>query len=230
MREVRESTPAKDDEITVEPNIPTNARDLSKLQNRKQLIQAAADAIYTFGIRGTTSARIQELSGLSRGMVNLHFGSKENLLLAVAEELAARYAGQWKAIANNPELDAAEKLISIIKADFDPLVLNARDVAIWFSFRAEALSNPHIFPFIDSRDKGFRAVILELLEQLKSEGEYEDVDAKLATDALTAMLEGLWTDYHLHSDTFIPDEALNLCLFVLRSMFPAHFGPQSVHG
>ena len=36
-------------------------------------------------------------------MVNLHFGSKEKLLLAVAEELSVRYAGQWKAIAVNPE-------------------------------------------------------------------------------------------------------------------------------
>ncbi len=163
-------------------------------------------------------------------MVNLHFGSKEKLLLAVAEELSARYAGQWRAIADNPELGSAEKLLSIIKADFDPLVLNARDVAIWFSFRAEALSNPHIFPFIDSREKGFRTVILELLEQVKSEGEYKDVDAKLATDALIALLEGLWTDYHLHSDIFKPDEALKICLFVLRSMFPKHFRTQSVHG
>ncbi|WP_254435913.1 TetR/AcrR family transcriptional regulator [Ruegeria arenilitoris] len=191
------------------------------------MIQAAADAIHKFGIRGTTSARIQELSGLSRGMVNLHFGSKEKLLLAVAEELSARYAGQWKAIADNPELDAAEKLISIIKADFDPYVLNAQDVAIWFSFRAEALSNPLIFPFIDSRDKGFRATILELLEQVKSEGEYENVDAKIATDGLIALLEGLWTDYHLHSDIFDPAEALRICLFVLHSMFPKHFGTKA---
>lgn len=163
-------------------------------------------------------------------MVNLHFGSKEKLLLAVAEDLSARYAEQWKAIANDPELGPAEKLTSIIKADFDPFVLNARDVAIWFSFRAEALSNPQIFPFIDSRDKRFRAVILELLEQIKSEGEYESADAKLATDALIALLEGLWTDYHLHSDIFKPEEALKICLFVLQSMFPKHFITQSNHG
>ncbi len=163
-------------------------------------------------------------------MVNLHFGSKEKLLLAVAEELSVRYTEQWTAIAVNPELDPADKLVSIIKADFDPLVLNARDVAIWFSFRAEALSNPNIFPFIDSRDKGFRAVILELLEQIKGEGEYEDVSAKLATDALVALLEGLWTDYHLHSDIFNPSEALKICLFVLQSMFPKHFGTRSIRG
>ncbi len=162
-------------------------------------------------------------------MVNLHFGSKEKLLLAVAEELSARYARQWKAIADNPEFGPADKLISIIKADFDPLVLNARDVAIWFSFRAEALSNPHIFPFIDSRDKGFRAVIQDLLKQIESEGEYGDVDAKLATDALIALLEGLWTDYHLHSEIFNPEEALKICLYVLQSMFPKHFVTQSFH-
>ncbi|WP_244952392.1 TetR/AcrR family transcriptional regulator [Ruegeria arenilitoris] len=194
------------------------------------MIQAAAEAIYKYGIRGTTSARIQELSGLSQGMVNLHFGSKEKLLLAVAEELSVRYAEQWKVIAANPELNPADKLISFIEADFDPLVLNARDVAIWFSFRAEALSNPKVFPFIDSRDKGFRAAILELLEQIKVEGQYDDVDANLATDALVALLEGLWTDYHLHSEIFKPSEALRICLFVLQSMFPKHFSNQKIYG
>ncbi len=161
-------------------------------------------------------------------MVNLHFGSKEKLLLAVAEELSARYAGQWKAIADRPELGPADKLISILKADFDPLVLNARDVAIWFSFRAEALSNPDIFPFIDSRDKRFRTVILELLQQIISEGGYKDVDAKLAADALIALLEGLWTDFHLHSEIFKPEEALKICLFFLQSMFPSHFDFKSI--
>ncbi len=161
-------------------------------------------------------------------MVNLHFRSKEKLLLAVAEDLSARYTGQWMAIAGDPGLGPADKLIGILKADFDPFVLNARDVAIWFSFRAEALSNPDILPFIDSRDKGFRAMILDLLEQIKNEGGYEDADAKLATDALIALLEGLWTDFHLHSDIFQPDEALKVCLFVLQSMFPRHFGARSL--
>ncbi|WP_170759105.1 TetR family transcriptional regulator C-terminal domain-containing protein [Ruegeria lacuscaerulensis] len=209
--------------ITATAHSPSNARELSKSQNRKLLIEAAADAIHKFGIRGTTAANIHELSGLSRGMVNLHFGSKEKLLLAVAEELSARYSGQWQAIAGDADLSPAEKLVGIIEADFDPYVLNARDVAIWFAFRAEALSNPDIYPFIDSRDQGFRKTILELCHQLKNQAGYEGVDAKLATDALIALLEGLWTDYHLHSDTFKSTEAVKICLFVLQTFFPKHF-------
>lgn len=209
--------------ISAAPHPPSNARELSKSQNRRQLVEATADAIHKFGIRGTTSARIQELSGLSRGMVNLHFGSKENLLLAVAQELSARYSGQWQAIAANPALSPAEKLLQIIKADFDPYVLNARDVAIWFAFRAEALSNPDIYPFIDSRDQGFRDVIFQLCAQLGPGAGSDETDARLATDALIALLEGLWTDFHLHSDNFNPAEAVKLCRFVLKSFFPDHF-------
>ncbi|WP_367647782.1 hypothetical protein [Ruegeria arenilitoris] len=43
------------------------------------------------------------------------------------------------------------------------------------------------------------------------------------------MLEGLWTDFHLHSDIFNPDEALKVCFYVLQSVFPNHFGTQSIH-
>jgi TetR/AcrR family transcriptional repressor of bet genes len=156
-------------------------------------------------------------------MVNLHFGSKEKLLLAVAEELSGRYSAQWQVIMANSDLNPAEKLFEIVKADFAPHVLNARDVAIWFAFRAEALSNPDIYPFIDSRDQGFRKSILELCTQIKDESGQEDVDPRLATDALIALLEGFWTDYHLHSESFETADAIKICRFVLFSIFPSHF-------
>ena len=213
--------------ITSPARSPSNAREMGKSQNRQQLIEAAADAIHIFVIRGTTSARIQEISGLSRGMVNLHFGSKEKLLLAVAEELSARYSRQWKTIANNAELSAAEKLVRIIRADFDPYVLNARDVSIWFAFRAEALSNPDIFPFIDSRDQGFRETIFRLCKRIKDDTGAENVDPMIAADALIALLEGLWTDYHLHSETFQAAKAIATCLFVLQSFFPEEFSSKT---
>ncbi len=60
-------------------------------QTRDRLIEAAYDLLSTKGTAGTTFDAIAERSGLSRGCVRFHFGSKQGLLLAVVERMFAEY-------------------------------------------------------------------------------------------------------------------------------------------
>ncbi|WP_027234973.1 TetR/AcrR family transcriptional regulator [Leisingera caerulea] len=200
-----------------------NAREFSKSKNRRHLLDSAAEAIFKHGFRGATIAAIQEISGLSRGMINLHFKTKENLLLAVAEDLSNSYSERWNKVALDPGLPAAEKLRRIIQLDLSPDFLNRRDVAVWFSFRSEVYSNPEYRKSIDSRDASLRDVMIELCQTLIDEGNYLDADAELATDGLIALLEGTWTDFHLHAEEFDRSKAERTCLYIAKSLFPDHF-------
>ncbi len=200
-----------------------NAREIGKSKNRRHLLDAAAEAIFRHGFRGATIAAIQEISGLSRGMINLHFKTKENLLLAVAEDLSNNYAEHWSRVAHAPDLSAADRLKGIIKVDLSPDILNERDVAIWFAFRSEVCSSPEYRRFIDSRDASFHDAIVGICQDLMVEGQYPDGDAVLAADALIALFEGMWTDFHLHSKDFDRHHAERACLYVAKSLFPDHF-------
>lgn len=200
-----------------------NAREFSKSKNRRHLLDSAAEAIFKHGFRGATIAAIQEISGLSRGMINLHFKTKENLLLAVAEDLSNNYSERWNKVALDPDISAAEKLRGIIQLDLSPDFLNRRDVAVWFAFRSEVYSNPEYRRSIDSRDASLRNVMIELCQTLIDEGNYPDADAELATDGLIALLEGTWTDFHLHAEEFDRSKAERTCLYIAKSLFPDHF-------
>ncbi len=200
-----------------------NARETGKSKNRRHLLDSAANAIFKFGFRGATIAAIQQESGLSRGMINLHFETKENLLLAVAEDLSQHYHTRWTRAANDKSLPAAERLRAIIQVDLSPEVLTARDVAIWFAFRSEVTSNPEYRQFIDSRDAGFRETIIDICQTLIDEGAYENANAVLAANSFVALLEGMWTDFHLHSAEFDRQKAESACIYVARSFFPDHF-------
>ncbi len=202
---------------------PASARDHGKAQSRARLIEAAATAIYRHGLRGATIGEIQAISGLSRGMINLHFKTKENLLLAVAQDLSAHYSKRWNEVARNPDLSAKQKLEGIIKVDLAPDIMNARDVAIWFAFRSEVYSNPEYRQYIDSRDSSFRDTMVDICNSLIGEGNYDDADASLATNCLIALLEGMWTDFHLHSDEFNRGKAEQACLYAAKRFFPDHF-------
>ena len=56
-------------------------RAMSKQARREQLIQATIKCIAKNGLSGTTMADITREAGLSLGIVNLHFESKEKLLI-----------------------------------------------------------------------------------------------------------------------------------------------------
>jgi TetR/AcrR family transcriptional repressor of bet genes len=66
-------------------------RALSKERRRQQLIDATIKCISNKGLGGLTLADVANEAGLSQGIVNLHFNSKDNLLNETLRFLAEDY-------------------------------------------------------------------------------------------------------------------------------------------
>jgi AcrR family transcriptional regulator len=64
------------------------------LKTRRRLIAAATKLFARKGYRDASVQEIADAAGISRGSIFWHFGSKEGLLWAVAEELFARWENQ----------------------------------------------------------------------------------------------------------------------------------------
>jgi TetR/AcrR family transcriptional repressor of bet genes len=58
-----------------------------KQHTRQKLIEATMEAIASEGFSGVTMAKVAEKAGLSRGIGNFHFQSKEQLLLETLHTL-----------------------------------------------------------------------------------------------------------------------------------------------
>lgn len=198
-------------------------RELTKERHRRALIEGTADAIAEHGLAAVSISRILEKAGLSRGMVNLHFSSKTNLLLAVAQQFSEDYTHHWSAAMDGAGERPEAKLRAIIDADFDPVVLNRRTMAVWFAFRGEAHSSPEYMPFIDSRDARMQQTITSICRELRDAGGYTGTDPQIAALSIIALLEGLWTDYYLHPDRFDRDTARAVVLHMARAFFPGSF-------
>jgi TetR/AcrR family acrAB operon transcriptional repressor len=63
----------------------TTRREQTSGESRELILTAAAELFAAKGYRQTTFADVAERSGISRGSIPWHFGSKEGLLLAVLE-------------------------------------------------------------------------------------------------------------------------------------------------
>ncbi len=201
-------------ELAKEKTGKPNARELSKARHRAALLDAAAEAVYLHGVRGVTVDRIQEISGLSRGMIGFHFGSKENLLISMLEEMANDYTRNWRAAVDSGDINPSRRLRGIIAADFLPEVLNRRDITIWFAFRAEMNTRPEYKRFVDSRETEFRSILMATCSELAA----NEAEAVLAANGLTALLEGMWTDFLLNPDSFSRSDATRTCIEIAKRL------------
>ena len=69
----------------------TARRTASREARRRQLIDATMKCIARKGMSNTTLGDVAKEAGLSQGIVNLHFESKDNLLTETLRSLANEY-------------------------------------------------------------------------------------------------------------------------------------------
>jgi AcrR family transcriptional regulator len=197
-------------------------RKASKETRRQQLIEATIDSLAKRGYSETTMADVADGAGLSRGIVNFHFESKEKLLVATLQYMADEYAAHWRAALQKAGDDAARQLGVIVAADFDRAVCNRRKLAAWCAFWGEAKSRPTYQALCGARDATYQNVIVGLCRRLKDDGGY-DFEPTGTALALSAMLEGLWLKLMMGSEDVTRETACQAAREYLASVFPKHF-------
>ncbi|MDE3080649.1 MAG: transcriptional regulator BetI [Paracoccaceae bacterium] len=162
-------------------------RKASKETRRRQLIEATIDSLARRGYAETTLAHVAEGAGLSAGIVNFHFESKEKLFVATLTHLADEYTAHWQAARDRAGETAAERLWAIVQADFDPRLATRRKLAAWCAFWGEAKSRPTYQALCGARDDAYQREIEGLLARIAGEAQ-----AAVLAEGLCALLEGLW--------------------------------------
>jgi TetR/AcrR family transcriptional repressor of bet genes len=197
-------------------------------RNRKALVDATLDSIADKGITDTSVSRIVEKAGLSRGMIHLHFGGKDNLMAAAAEAFGvASYEEMERQVAAAGD-DPAAQVIAVLRTDLGEVLLNPRSARIWHAFRGEARANPSVAQYSDTRDRRLSGMLRDAFDRIAlAEGLADGpILARDATYGMLALLEGMWTDYLTHSEAaFSREAALRIACRFLAGLFPAHFGP-----
>ena len=96
---------------------------------RASLIASATDLFADRGPRAVTVRQVADAAGVNHGLVHHYFGSKDGLVAAVLEELAARSADEVATAANAAVLYAAGGATERHGRIIAHLLLEGRDVA-----------------------------------------------------------------------------------------------------
>lgn len=199
-------------------------RTASKETRQLQLIKATIRSIAKHGLSTTTTATVSSEAKLSQGIINLHFQSKDRLLVETLKFIADEYKAAWEKALKNSGDAPAEKIRALVGVDFEKSVCKPNKLAVWFAFWGESKSRPTYRKICRERDREYLEVMTGLCRQLIEQGAYAHLDAECVANALAAMTEGLWLDLLMSPDYMTPAKAMGVCTHYLESIFPRHFG------
>jgi TetR/AcrR family transcriptional repressor of bet genes len=206
-----------------QPQTAPLSRAEGKQRSRQKLITATINSIAKRGFADTTLARVAEGAGLSRGIVNFHFRSKDALFLETLKFMSSEYQENWTRAFDEAGPSAAEKLEAVMMVDFEPPISNRNRIAAWFAFYGEAKSRPTYMAACADRDQVTYEVMIELCRTIIEEGGYPNLDPERIADGFGTMTEGLWLDLLIWPHNSSPELAKQTLYTYLRALFPKHF-------
>jgi TetR/AcrR family transcriptional repressor of bet genes len=189
-----------------------------------QLIEATIDVLAEVGYARTTLSAVAKKAGLSHGLVNFHFETKEKLLAETMAYLGEEYRANWQAALDTAPAGPAARLDAILRADFNPAICTAERLAAWCSFWGEAQSRPLYQEACGSNDEAYNATLERLCGDLVAEGGYAVSPARVAR-VLRVVTEGVWLDLMTMRAPYEREEALATTMSCAAAFFPRHFGP-----
>ncbi|VWB77683.1 transcriptional regulator BetI [Burkholderia lata] len=185
---------------------------------QQSIIDATMRCIARYSYSETTIDRICAEAKVSRGLINHHFQSKDELMAQTYKRLAADLLDVSRAAAANatgPE----DKLDAIIKVCFAAPVFAPKNVKVWLGFWSVAHSDPVIRKAHKELYAGYRQALKKLFDQI-AEVRGGTVDSDLAALTLTAVIDGFWLELARDPTSFTAEDALTSCLRVVDTFLP----------
>jgi AcrR family transcriptional regulator len=156
------------------------ARQHTQDKRKAQLIAATMDSIAKRGLSETTITHICKGAGLSRGIVNFYFDSKEMLMRGVLSAMLTEYEDIWRsALAKDASLE------SLIKAQFDRRLCSSKRLNVLSAFWGHAASHAAYREQFSASDAAISAAFAKHLEEAKA-------------SQLFALIRGLWLRFLLN--------------------------------
>ena len=197
----------------------------SKEVRQEELIAATMRCIAGVGLSATTLQMVTREAGLSLGIANLHFQSKENLLRATLESVMREYhSGQFAILEDEGEVSPAVRLWRLLDFQFSARVTNREKMSVWFAYYGEASARPMYQKICASMDRLAAKKLEQVLAALISTGGYQRLDARQLATGYLAMIDGLWLSLLVAPRSLTKKNAKHIAATYLTDAFPRHRG------
>jgi AcrR family transcriptional regulator len=191
---------------------------------RAMLVAAAMECLASDGIQGFTIDRICKRAGVSRGLINHYFDSKDDLLVELYRGSLYQTVSTRIAHLSQPGPAADDtpdaRLGAIIDATFTPEFFSRTNLRVWLALWGEIASNATLRAAHRQLYGTYRRAIAREIGAI-AERRGIALDADRLARSFLALIDGLWLEWCLDDTAVRPDETRALALAMLES----HLGP-----
>ena len=180
-------------------------------QRRSELIDAGIACLGRGGMSAFTIDQICKQAGVSRGLINHHFDSKEELLVSIYAQMT-EYLVRDHAAAT-PE----QHIARLIDGSFDAASFNKSNLRAWLAIWGQVATHAGLKALHQQRYQKYRLQLVDALTAISAAAKLA-IDADSVARQLIALIDGLWLEYCLHSDGFSLDDARADCYRFLQGI------------
>ena len=199
-----------------------NLRVANKKTSNLKLISSAIKNISEKGINETTMSDVSQGAGLSQGIVNFHFKSKELLLIETLKYISNEYLQSFQNCLEKSGSNPCKQIIAIINNDFSKKICSRDKIALWFTFFSEVKFKPAYHQICKERDLYYQKITEDIFREL-IKLEKSKISLTNVSNGLQALVMGLWLDQLEDPDTFKRKQAKQICFNFIKSNFPKQF-------
>ncbi|WP_281966569.1 TetR/AcrR family transcriptional regulator [Roseovarius nanhaiticus] len=197
---------------------PRKERKENADRRRQQLLDATWRSIAQNGLGRTTLATVAAQADLSQGVAVFYFKSKIGLLTEALRDHYARYQATWERALEEAGDDPRERLIALIRADFDPDICNPEALSIWFAFWGEQKFTPDYAAISAQFDAARNDAIREACAALM-EGAPED-EINRTGEWIDTFSDGCWQRLHVLPNSYSAGDCLDETLALAARLIP----------
>jgi AcrR family transcriptional regulator len=189
---------------------------------RKLIIDAAIKLLAEEGYQRATFTRIQDCSGVSRGLITYHFGSKAKLFEAVIASTRDTFSSE----ALEPLKGAAtglDAIIGMITSYLDRLSVNPKPAGVMLVLAVSAdADEPEVKAAVSRRYAEMRTELHDWIERGQVDGSVAgDVDPAAYAALIEGIIRGVALQYLVDPQTFdidgTKDAAVRMVTAALKS-------------
>ena len=177
------------------PDVAVTRTSIEKIR-RRDLIEAAYQTFLEHGFNGMTVVRIGERAGMSHGIVNYYFKSKDELVSAVVRKanfLIMQDTARRLRAARSPR----ERVSAVIAGNFPPDLFTREIARAWVSYYAAMGQRRDMDRLQRAVDARLAANLMHALAQLVDRSH-----ARRIADYIAVLIDGYWLR-HAQSDDVV---------------------------
>lgn len=178
---------------------------------RQLMIEATIRCLAKQGSAGVTVENICKEAGVSRGLLSHYFNGKDDIIVQTYMQISEKFSQKVKNIFECDKTKPYDKLKDMIAVSFKAPIFSKEEVAVWLSLCNLVRIDERLSEIDRRLYNRYRLNIAKAFDDLAEEKGIT-INATRAGLGLSALIDGLWLQWSLDQDAFVPQEAEVVCL------------------